>query len=209
MINLLPTDQKQNNSYGLRNRVLLRWATATVIGLVGIWAIIGFGFYQLNQSISAQNQQIKSTEQRLKEQDIEGVRAQTEEIDNSIKLALNVLEKKILLSKLIQRIGAVIPENAILLGIGLEDIEGGINLSARATDYESATQVQVNISDPLNNVFEQADILDVACITPDEASTDILVKTYPCTVSLRALFGDNSPFLFVNQTTEPEGEIDE
>ncbi len=204
MINLLPTDQKQNNSYGLKNRVLVRWCLAFAIGILGIWAIIGFGFYQLDQSINAQNGQISSTEKRLKEQDIEGVRAQTEDIDNSIKLALKVLEKKILLSQLIQRIGAVIPENAILLNISLEDIEGGINLSARATDYQSATQVQVNISDPENNVFTQADILNINCET--EAAPETLAFEYPCTVSMRALFGDNSPFLLVNQTEESSNE---
>lgn len=207
MINLIPNEHRQANTYGLRNRVLVRWCIAFAIGVVGTWAIVGFGFFQLSQSIDAEKQQISNTEQRLQDQDIEGVRAQTEDIDSSIKLALQVVEKKLLFSKLIQRIGAVMPENAILLDISLQDLEGGINLSARATSHQSATQVQVNISDPTNNVFTQADILSINCVSDADPGT--LEGRYPCTVNLRALFGDNNPFLFINQTEENQEAVDE
>lgn len=200
MINLLPTDHKESNSYGLKNRTLVQWVIAFTIGVIGIWAIIGFGMYQLNGSIKSQQDQIANAEQRLKDQDIEGIRAQTEDIDSSIKLALKVIEQKVLFSKLIQRIGSVIPENAILLDVGLQNIEGGINLSARATDYQSATQVQVNLSDPNNNIFTQADILNIDCVSDADPGT--LEFDYPCTVNLRALFGDNNPFLYINQTVD-------
>jgi Tfp pilus assembly protein PilN len=200
MINLIPTNEKQSNTYGIKNRMLIRWCIAFMVGVLGIWVIVGFGYVQLNNSINAQQQQVANAEQRLKDQDIEGVRDQTESIDSSIKLALQVLEQKLLFSELIQRIGSVIPENAILQDISLQEFEGAINLTARAADYQSATQVQVNIADPSNNVFAQADILNIDCISDAEPGT--LDARYPCTVNLRALFGDNSPFLFVNQSSE-------
>lgn len=207
MINLIPNEDRQANTYGIRNRILVRWCVAFMIGVAGIWLIVGFGFLQLSRSIDTQNQQVSSARQRLKDQNIEEVRAKTEAIDSSIKLALQVVENKLLFSKLIQRIGAVMPENAILMDIALQDIKGGINLSARATNHQSATQVQVNISDPANNVFTEADILSISCIPDVDPGT--LEGRYPCTVNLRALFGDNNPFLYVNQTKENQEVVNE
>lgn len=206
MINLLPNERREANTYGLLNRTLAKWCIAFGIGVVGIWAIVGFGFFQLNQSIQSQKQNIAAAEQSLKDQDIEGIRNQTADIDSSIKLALQVVEKKVLISKLIQRIGAVIPENAILMNITIQEVEGAINLAARATNTQSATQVQVNISDPENNVFSSADILDISC-NPDPGSE--LESRYPCAVNIRALFGDNNPYLFINQTDENQESLNE
>ncbi len=203
MINLIPTNVKEANSYGIKNQILMRWVLAFFVGIIGVVAIVLFGFYQINQQIAVQDKLLASTNERLKQQDIEGVRKKTTDIDSSIKLALKVLEQKVLPSKLIQRIGAVIPEGAVLLDIGLQDIQGGIDLVARAESYQAATQVQVNLSDPANNVFEKADIQSIDCITkPTPGSIE---ETYPCTVNIRALFGNNNPFLFVNQNpTEAE-----
>lgn len=201
MINLLPKDIKMSNSYGAKNRVLLRWLIAFVVGIVGIGIIILFGHYQLNRSIAAAEKQVAQSEQRLEVQNITDTQKQTEEIDSSIKLALQVLEKKILFSKLLQRIGAVMPEGTVLEGISLQELEGGLNLVARAESYQSATQVQVNISDATNDVFKTADILAIDCVDPQASET---INPYPCTITLRALFNEDNPFLFINQSGDAE-----
>ncbi|MDZ7786462.1 MAG: hypothetical protein U5L95_05070 [Candidatus Saccharibacteria bacterium] len=198
MINLLPTEHKQANSYGLKNRALVRWIIALIIGIVGIWAIVGFGYYQLERSVTIQEQNIADAQQRLKEQDLDGVQTQTEEIDTSIQLAIKALERKVLFSDLLQKIGAVIPEDAVLEGVSIEEFDGGIDLTAKAKNYESATQIQVNLADPENGVFTDADITSINCNTPE--------NEYPCTVNLRALFDDDSQFLFINQTVEQADE---
>ena len=72
------------------------------------------------------------------------------------------------------------PEGAILEGISLQDLEGGINLTAKAETYQAATQVQVNISDGSNNIFKTADIVSVECAP---TTGDVEIK-YPCSVTL-------------------------
>lgn len=210
MINLLPTHVKETNKYGLKNRLLLRWVIAFIIAIAGIWTIVLFGFYQLNNSINDQKELIAHTKQRLKDQDIEGVQEQTEDIESSIRLALQVLDQKILFSKLIQQIGAVMPEGAILQDISLQDVQGGIDLTAKVKDHQSATQVLINISDPANHVFAKADMLSIDC--GDEGTEESAEaqagseNSYPCTAKLVALFGDNSPFLYTYEAEEQTNE---
>lgn len=199
MINLLPEDIKQVNTYGAKNRTLLRWVAAFFIGLLGLAGVILFGHYQLNLSIETAKQQVARSEERLQAQEIEATQAQTEAIDSSIKLALQVLEEKVLFSQLLQRIGSVMPEGTVLEGLTLEGVDGGIDLSAKTTSHQAATQVQVNIIDSSQDIFKAADIVSIACNSTTQGP-------YPCTVTLRALFKDNNPFLFVNQAEEPSNE---
>ena len=70
----------------------------------------------------------------------------------------------------------------------------GLALTANATSYTTATQVQVNLADPSNKIFAKVDIENITCT--QGGSTD---PQYPCTVQLRALFSNNNPFLFIHQ----------
>ena len=211
MINLLPAAVKQGNTYGARNRVLVRWVVAFLIGIFGIFAVVVFGHYQLNRSIAATEEQISQSELRLKEQNIEETQTQTESIDNSIKLALQVLEQKVLFSRMLQDLGASMPEGAVLSDISVQEIEGGLNLTAYARDYQTATQVHVNINDPTASIFKSADIITAQCISAEQGETQSAEQAeYPCTITLRALFKEDNPYLFINSGgVTPQGASNE
>ena len=87
--------------------------------------------------------------------------------------------------------GAAIPAKASLTGISISKLSGGIDLTAAASDYNTATQVQVNLQDPANKIFDKADIINIVC---SSTSTD---PQYPCTITIRAQFSKNNPFLFI------------
>ncbi len=202
MINLLPNEVRSGNSYGLKNRVLVSWVFAFIVSIAGIWAIIVFGHMQINQAIASEKLQISQSEKRLQDQDLDGTKNDIDSIDSSIKLALKVLEQKLLFSKLLQQIGAVMPEGTVLQGIGLQEIKGGISLIALAETYQAGTQIQINIADESNNVFKQADIINIACGEPENSAN----PQYPCTVNIQALFSDDNAFLFINQNDAVSAE---
>ena len=66
-----------------------------------------------------------------------------------------------------------------------------MTITAAAKDITSATQLQVNLQDPKNKIFEKADIENINCGTAD------LKKRLPCTVQIRALFNKNSPYFYI------------
>jgi hypothetical protein len=87
----------------------------------------------------------------------------------------------------------VIPSNTILTQINIAQVQGAIDLTAITANYDTATQLQVNLQDPANKIFSKADIENIACSS--QSSQD---PRYPCTVTIRALFTANNPFLFIN-----------
>lgn len=193
MINLLPPDVKQTFTYGRHNTKLLRWAVAFLVGIAGVGVVITSGLFYINQSIKSYSSQVDKGQVELKTQKLDETQKQVEDISANLKLTVQLLSREILFSKLFKQIGAAIPAKASLTDLGLSKIEGGIDLKAIAADYNTATQIQLNLQDPTNKIFDKADIVNVAC-----SSVSNVDPRYPCTVSIRARFAKNNPFLFIN-----------
>lgn len=191
MINLLPQDIKEGYRFARRNMALRKWVTLFATALVGLGIIATFGLFTLQQSINNYNHQIADSQALFKKEDFNGTQRKVQDISNSFKLVVKVLSKEVLFSQLIKQIGASMPDNAILTGLDINQVQGGIDITAEATDYKTATQVQVNLSDPANKIFSHADIENIKC----EGVND---PPYHCQVTIRALFADNNPFLFIN-----------
>ncbi len=193
MINLLPPDVKNNYRYARRNVRLRKWLVLFLVALVGLVVVGTYGLLTLQQSTNDYNKRIATSEELFKKEDFAGTQAQVQDISNSFKLVVKVLGQEVLFSKLLKQIAAAIPSNARLTGLDINQTQGGIDISAVATNYSAATQVQVNLADPANKIFSKADIVNVSC-----GGTGVADPHYPCTVNIRALFANNNPYLFIN-----------
>lgn len=201
MINLLSTDAKRTVQYARRNRTLVRWVAATVVGIIGIGVVYGIGFLQIQQSIKSYDSLVANQRQQLVAQKLEETQKETEDISSSVKLTLQVLSRQVLFSGLLQQVGVVMPSGSTLQNLTIGKVDGGIDLQAAAKDYQTATQVQLNVADPNNKLFEKADIVTVSCSSA--LANSAISKDYPCQVTIRALFTKNNPFLFINQKAAP------
>lgn len=198
MINLLPPEYKENILYARRNRTLLNWTAGMIISLVLLGAIIGCGYVLMHNSIKNQLAQSDLERQHLKDEKIDETKAKLEEISSNTKLILQVLSKDVLFSQLLKQLGASLPAGTTLQSIQINKVEGGIDLKALATDVQSATQIQVNLSDPANKIFQKADIESINCSSDNKSG-------YPCTVQLRALFAKDNPYVYISNTTKSTG----
>lgn len=192
MINLLPTEVKDSIAYARHNRKLLRWSLALVVGMVGTGLVVAFGLFYINQATNAYSDQIAKTKIDLENQQLSQTEKRVEEISASLKLMVQVLSREILFSKLLKQVGSAMPANTSLTGISISKLSGGIDLTAAAVDYDTATQIQVNLKDPANQIFENADLVNITC------SANSADSRYPCSVTIRALFAKNNPYLFIN-----------
>lgn len=199
MINLLPHELKQNISFARKNRTLRHWIIAMVVGIAGIGMIVAGGYFYIQQSTVAYQREVQLKKERLNAQKLEETQARLENISTSTKLALSVLSRQILFSEVLQQVGSIMPSGAILQNLSVGKLDGGIDLQVIAKDYQTATQVQVNIQDPDSKIFEKADIVSINCATP----TPDAPNDYPCQVSIRALFTKNNPFLFIKKGVQP------
>jgi Tfp pilus assembly protein PilN len=189
MINLLPEQVKDSITYARRNTVLKNWVLAGVVAVLGIVIILAAGNLFIKMSVASSEKQSQTIKEQLKAQKLEETQARVTEISDSVKLATQVLSKQVSFSKLLTQVGAAIPVGSSLQSLNINSIEGGIDLTAVATNYQTATQVQINLSDPENKIFEKADIVSITC---GDANKDM----YPCTVTIRALFAKDNVFQY-------------
>lgn len=197
MINLLPPDVKASYRYAHKNVRMLRWVIALGFGFIGLIVISTAGAIYIRQTSAAYTSQIAASKTTLQQQNQTQTETDVTNITNSLQLATQVLSKEVLFSKLLTQLATATPNNVVLTGLDINGTQGGIDISALATDYDSGTQFQVNLADPANKIFSKADIVNIACLPP--TSNDPASAHYPCQVNLRALFANNNPFLFVNQ----------
>ncbi len=193
MVNLLPPDTKDSYRYARRNVLLRKWVMLFAAALIGLGLIGTFGLFTIQQSANHYNQQIDASQKQFTKEDFAGTQAQVQDISNSFRLVVKVLSQEVLFSQLLKQIAAAIPANAKLTGLNINQTQGGIDITAVATNYSTASQVQVNLADPQNKIFSKADIVSITC--GGAAAAD---PHYPCTVNIRALFGSNNPYLFIN-----------
>lgn len=192
MINLLPPDIKSSYDYAGRNVHAVKWVIALAIVFVGLLGLGTTGYIYMQHLSSDYQKQITTKQQSLEDQKLEETQKAAKDISNSLKLAVTVLSKEVLFSKLLSRLGAVTPANVRLSSLNISETTGAIDIIASSANYQSATQLQVNLADPDNKIFSKADIISVNC------SSNPSNTGYPCTVTVRALFADDNPFLFIN-----------
>jgi hypothetical protein len=196
MINLLPPDLKTGYLYARRNLSLRKWVILVLIALIGLGGLGAFGLMSLKQSQDEYSKQVAASQALLQKENYAETQKRVKEIGDSFKLVVKVLGQEVLFSQLLRQIAAAIPTGANLTGLTISQTQGGIDISANAVDYNTATQVQVNLADPENKIFSKADIISINCNTdPTKTGQDAI---YPCTVNVRALFSNNNPYLFIN-----------
>lgn len=206
MLNLLPPEVRQDYSYGRRNRLLVRWVVAFAAALALLGAIITYGLVTMRQTTDNYDKQISASQQLLKANQLAETEAQVKDISNSFQLVVKVLGREVLFSKLLQQVSTVIPPGVNLTGLNINQSDGAIDIVAKATDYNAATQLQANLTDPRNQIFAKADLVNVGCVSPGSSTgstsgggtAPVADPSHPCSVTIRALFGSNNPFLFIN-----------
>lgn len=160
------------------------------MGILGIGAVAGVGYFYINNAeTSARN--IKNQNEAVTQSKgfIETEKTYASFTSN-LKTVVQILNKQILFSDLIQKVGAVTPPGARLSSMSLTNTDNALDLNFIVEESSIAPVVQLNLEDPKNELFEKADIVRVTC----EGS----IESNDCTVQVRALYRTNAQFLFLN-----------
>ncbi len=194
MINLLPSDTRKDMLYARKNSLLRKWLTYSIFGLIGVLVIVGVGVFYLSQTTKSLEKETVLSKDSLQAQKIDETQKEIEQISNNVKLTTQVLSREILFSKLLKQLGAALPANTALQQLQIDKVQGGLTIIAQAKDINSATQIQINLQDPSNKIFDKADIENITC---NPKPTDV----YSCIVQIRALFAKDNPFLFISPSS--------
>ena len=195
MINLLPPQNVSAIRYGRQNSVLRVWLAGAVVAIVGLVIILAGGWVYLDHQSKGFEKTIAASNNQLKLQNIDKVRAESKEISGDITVIDKILSQEVHYSDLIQSIGSYMPQGAILATLSLNDkVTGSIDLTANTKDYASAAQIAVNLSDPKDDLFSKVDIVSVNCGSAQD-------KIYKCSATFRALFSKSAQTRFLGVPT--------
>lgn len=191
MINLLPSDIKKSLSFAHHNTKLIKVIIGLSVGIFGIVIILFAGHFYLQQEVNSAKSSISTSEKSLKDQQETATITRVQDISSSLKLVVNVLSQEILFSELLREVGGVMPPRTVLQDLRLSsELDGAVDLQAGAKDYDSATQIQVNLEKIPGSVFEKADLVNVTC----KADENTPQNPYPCQASLTAIFSKDNNF---------------
>lgn len=194
MINLLPPDVKLDIQYARHNTVLVRWIMAGFLFAALVVSLIGFGQYYIAKNTQVTLASVEVTNQRLASQNMLNAQKELETISKNLKTVLQIAGKQLLFSKLITRIGGILPAQTRLNGMTLSTSNSALDLNVAARDRNAATQAVINISDPKNGLFSKADLVSVTC---NDTATD----GYPCQAQIRVVMKTDSSYYFLNSVT--------
>lgn len=200
MINLLPPDLKQTLRYADYNTRLMRLVVGLLFGVLGIIGVLGIGYFYLHQESNSYRATIRESELQLEKRNEKETIARVQDISSSLKLVVNVLSQEILFSKLIRQVGAQMPPNTVLQDLRLSnELSGALDLQVGASSYDAASQVQVNLMNSRNNIFDKADLISVTCGQSSDSNGG---SAYPCQATLRAIFNKDNDFTLLNSTAK-------
>jgi|JI10StandDraft_1071094.scaffolds.fasta_scaffold38260_2 Tfp pilus assembly protein PilN len=194
MINLLPPEVKDSFRYARRNYHLYRWVKALGFGILGALIITAFGYLYLQQTAKSYEKQVATSQANLKAQNFDKIQREVKDMSNNLQLASQVLSKQVLFSELLKQLSTILPRDTVLTNLTISQAQNGLDITAQSKTYEAGTQLQVNLSDAKNKLFSKADIIGISC--PESPSN----PAYPCSVSIRAEFAPNNPFLVSGST---------
>lgn len=190
MINLLPPEHVNMIRYARQNTTLRKWLLGSLAAIAGLVIIMMAGWIYMDRQAKGLQKNIMLTNQQLKAQNLSKVEADAKEISGDIRVINQVLSNEIRFSGLIQSIGSVMPQGAVLGSLSLNKITGALDLSANTTNYASAAQIAANLSDPANGIFSKVDVITVNC-TPNQ-------QPYFCNATYKALFSKSTKNKFLN-----------
>lgn len=199
MINLLPPEVRENITYGRRNRQLIRWLFAVIIVIGGIGAMTVFGQLFINKNIKSLQAVAEVTKQRMARQNVDGTQKELQALSNNFTTVTQLLSRQILISKIITKIGSIMPNGAYLNDISLSSNSTYIDLNILAKSRDAATQAFININDPKNGLFDKSDLISVNYNVSSGSNTGNM--DYPYTARIRVTFKTDSSFYFLSSIT--------
>jgi Tfp pilus assembly protein PilN len=159
MINLLPTNLKDEIRFGRLNITLVQYTMLVVSVSIALVAVLLFGV----GVVSADERSLKKNieERQVILSGLSSVTQEAQDLESTVNTISALLEREIEFSKLLKDIGAVIPSGASLTGLALTGDESvPLQIDAEISTQSLAAVLRENLED--SNLFQGADIQSIS-----------------------------------------------
>lgn len=155
MINLLPTEAKTAIRFARYNTSLMQYGIIAILVVVLIAGVLFFGFTIASADETSLRDSIAQKESDLSE--LVSVEQEAGDLADKIDTVGKLLEREVRFSEVLQEIGSILPEGAILTSLRLtNDNEEPLRIAALVDTKNNAAVLRQNIED--SERFASADI---------------------------------------------------
>lgn len=199
MINLIPTDLKEARLYGRRNRTIVGYTVGiATIGVLAM-AVLYVNMYFVKDDEARLRQEMNQRQDEALK--LENSQKEVDKIAGQLKTIDKLYSGEVKFSELIPRIGALMPNGAIMNALTLTGGKSNpLQLDVDIDDPKLAAVLQQNLVN--SDLFEAVDISSI--ISKGVGTAKPGQRTYAYGATLTASFKGN---VIVKKTTtqQPEG----
>lgn len=169
MINLLPPQKLANIRIARGNTVLRRYIELMLLSL----AIIITAFVVANYFLNVQQanvQKIIDEDQKTLSK-LEPVQKEAEQLSGTVNTIAGLLTRDVKFSTLLEQIGGIMPNGAVLTGIqySTDDLKAPLVISSEVEDEQTAAVLLNNIN--ASDLFASAEIQSINSVQEDSAAS--------------------------------------
>lgn len=156
MINLLPSDIKTTMDYGRRNVRVFNWLSGVVFGILVISAVAVVGRLTILTARNQAVEQKKSIEANIDSDEYRAIEEQYGAYVTALTNTKKIYQGEILFSRLIRKVGTLLPPESRLSNISLTDKDKAVNLDFNNSAENLGPLIQTNLSNQGIQVMQRS-----------------------------------------------------
>lgn len=155
MINLLPTNVKEDFSYGRRNSQIISWLLTVLFGIAILLIVATVGRLTIQTARNQAVVQKELIEQQLVSSDFKTTNDEYSEFVDGLGNVKKLYQQQILYSRLIRKLGTLLPPGAKLTSISIADKDRAIGLNFDNDTDGLGPTIQLNLTDQSKQVADK------------------------------------------------------
>lgn len=159
MINLLPDSVKDDYSYGRKNSQIIGWLLTVLFGIVILLVVATVGRLTIQTARNQAVVQKELIEQQLVSSDFKSTNDQYTEFVDGLGNVKKLYQQQILYSRLIRKLGTLLPPGAKLTSISIADKDRAIGLNFDNDADGLGATIQLNLTDQSKQVVDKTNRL--------------------------------------------------
>jgi Tfp pilus assembly protein PilN len=146
MINLIPTDFKENIDYGRKNQRILQWFQAAIFGIIILLVVAAVGRLTIQTAKNQVIVQKESVTLDIEQTNLNEVGDEYSTFTLGLSNVRKLYQRQIIYTRLIRKLATLLPPGSSLTSISLTDTDRAINLDFNNTQDGLGPVIQTNLT---------------------------------------------------------------
>lgn len=146
MINLLPVHIKEEHRYGRKNVVIVSWLTTVIFGVIILFLVAIVGRLTIDAAKDQELTRKNAIQKELDDSDYASIEKNYADYVGDLTSVSKIYQKQVLYSRLIRKLGTLLPPGSSLSSISIGEDDKAISLNFNNEQDLLGPTIQLNLS---------------------------------------------------------------